>query len=121
MFSFLSALIGLGPTIAGITGKIADARIAAAQASTDQEKIHAEERVRSLEAQRDALAADPAAPFVRAAFAAPFIIYVWKLIVWDKIVLAGAGSTDDLSNNLWYLAMMIAGFYFLHWTLGRWR
>jgi hypothetical protein len=42
MFSFLSALIG--PTIASITGKLADARIAAAQASTDQERIHAEER-----------------------------------------------------------------------------
>jgi hypothetical protein len=29
------------------------------------------------------------------------------------------GTTDDLSENLWYVTMMVLGFYYIHWTVGR--
>jgi hypothetical protein len=25
----------------------------------------------------------------------------------------------DLSENLWYVTMMVLGFYYVHWTVGR--
>jgi hypothetical protein len=90
-------------------------------AKTDAEKAAIMERIHSLQAQRDLQIAEASQRIngiIRALFAAPFVIYIWKLVVWDKIVMAGAGTTDDLSNNLWYVAMTIVGFYFLHWTVG---
>ena len=121
MFSLLSTLLGLGPTIAGIANKLADARIAQAQAQTDKEKIAADERVKSLEVQMEALKTDQTAPFVRAAFAFPFLVYVNKLVLWDKIISGGSGNTDPLGTDLWAMLMMISGFYFVHWTIGRFR
>jgi hypothetical protein len=59
--------------------------------------------------------------WLRVIAAAPFLVYVWKLILWDKIVLAGTGTTDDLSPHLWYLALVVYGFLFLHWTIGQWK
>jgi hypothetical protein len=44
-------------------------------------------------------------------------VYLSKLFIWDKML--GLGRTDDLSNNLWYVAMTVVGFYFLQWTVSR--
>ena len=36
--------------------------------------------------------------------------------------MLGWGSTEDLSQNLWYFAIALPwGFFFLHWTVGRLR
>lgn len=48
---------------------------------------------------------------VRPLFAAPFIIYLWKLVVWDKVL--GMGSTDGLSPELWSVLMTIIGAFFI--------
>jgi hypothetical protein len=44
-------------------------------------------------------------------FALPFVIYNFKIIVWDKVM--GLGSTDGLSPELIQLQMIIFGAYFL--------
>lgn len=48
---------------------------------------------------------------VRPLFAAPFIIFLWKVIVWDKVL--GYGVTDDLGPQLWSVATFILSAYFI--------
>ena len=121
MWGFLGSLLA-GP-LTTIVGKIADAKIALAQAQTDQEKIHAEERVKGLESQRDVLVAEGAGSrinaIVRAALAVPTICFLWKTVIWDKVF--GLGSTEDLSDHLWYVTMIVVGFYYAHWTVGAFK
>lgn len=47
-------------------------------------------------------------------FAMPYVIYVWKAVVWDKIILNGAGSTDPINGTLGTVFIMIVTFYFAH-------
>lgn len=120
MLVLFRALLSFADPISRITGKIADARIASIQASTDKERIEQEERVRALEARRDVLKAESDGRVngvVRALLAAPIVVFLWKVIIWDKVL--ALGSTDDLSENLWYVTMMVLGFYYVHWTAGR--
>lgn len=120
MFAIITSLLGLADPISRIAGKIADARIAATQAATDKERLEQEERVKSLEARRDVLKAESdgrANAIIRALLAVPVVVFLWKVIIWDKVL--ALGTTDDLSENLWYVAMMVLGFYYVHWTVGR--
>jgi len=120
MLGLLTSLLGLADPISRIASKIADARIASVQASTDRERIEQEERVRALEARRDVLKAESDGRVngvIRALLAAPIVVFLWKVIIWDKVL--ALGSTDDLSENLWYVTMMVLGFYYVHWTVGR--
>jgi hypothetical protein len=47
---------------------------------------------------------------IRPLFALPFIIYIWKLVVWDKVFKWGA--TDALGDNLTSVMMTIIACYF---------
>jgi hypothetical protein len=120
MFAVVTALLGLADPISRIAGKIADARVASIQASTDKERIEQEERIKALEARRDVLKAESDGRvngIIRALLAAPVVVFLWKVIIWDKVL--ALGTTDDLSENLWYVTMMVLGFYYVHWTVGR--
>jgi uncharacterized membrane protein len=114
----LGTLLAFINPLSTILGQIQQWEAKLLDAKTEQERIAAQERIGALQAQAS-VAGHPLDAIVRALFAAPFLIYLWKLVLWDKIITAGTGSTDDLSNNLWYVAMVIVGFYFLHWTVGR--
>lgn len=120
MLAMITSLLGLADPISRIAGKIADAKIAAAQAATDRARIEQEERVKALEARARVLEREADGKInqiIRALLAAPVIVFLWKVIVWDKVLKLG--STDDLSENLWYVTMMVLGFYYVHWTVGR--
>lgn len=120
MLAIITSLLGLADPISRIAGKIADARIAATQATTDKEKIEQEERVKALEARSRVLEREADGKInqiIRAAIAVPVIVFLWKVVIWDKVLKLG--TTDDLSDNLWYVTMMVLGFYFVHWTVGR--
>lgn len=120
MLGIFTALLGLADPISRIAGKIADARIAATQATTDKARIEQEERVKALEARRDVLMREANGRIngiIRAMLAVPVVVFLWKVIIWDKVL--ALGSTDDLSENLWYVTMMVLGFYYVHWTVGR--
>jgi hypothetical protein len=46
----------------------------------------------------------------RPLFAYAFIIYVWKVVVWDKVL--GLGATDALSGDVARWAMIVLTAYF---------
>lgn len=115
IFGFLKALIN---PLASIAGKIADAKVELAKAETDKERIHAKERVDTLEHRRAVMVAESSGSFgwinaaIRACFALPFVVYNAKLVLWDKVL--ALGSTDPLSPELFQIEMACIGFYFLY-------
>src|SRR5512141_2478599 len=46
----------------------------------------------------------------RPLFAFAFVIYVWKVVVWDKVL--GLGATDGLSGDVAQWAMIVLTAYF---------
>lgn len=85
-----------------------EAKLAAAN---DRERIAADMEIARLEtAQANRALGGKITALVQAAWAAPFIAYNWKLIVWDKIL--GLGATDTLSSTLLEMQATIAMFYF---------
>lgn len=109
----LLARIGIG----SIVDRIAAAYEARQNAETDQERIAADERIRTLEARRDVMVAESGTPInqiIRLLFALPVAVYYAKLFLWDKVFALGA--TDPLSPDLTKVAWVIIGFYFLSET-----
>jgi len=47
---------------------------------------------------------------IRPLFCVPFIVFTFKVIVWDKVL--GWGVTDPLDANMWSVFMIIVGAYF---------
>jgi hypothetical protein len=48
--------------------------------------------------------------WVRPVWAAPFVIYTWKVVIYDKVL--ALGTTDQLGGLIATLAVTIAGAYF---------
>jgi hypothetical protein len=89
-------------------------------AANDAERIAAEERINLLEARKSIILAaqsDPVERWVRVGFTLPFIVYVNKIVLWDKVL--GWGVTDPLSDNFTWIMMTILGGYFLETTVKR--
>jgi hypothetical protein len=114
---FLLGLIpGLFSTINGITNAITNEKIAALNATTDQERIASGERVTALEAQRDVLIADSSHSqidmWMRTIIASGPTFILCKIFFYDKIF---DGTTQISTNDpLWNVIMVVVGFYFLH-------
>jgi len=50
---------------------------------------------------------------IRPLWALPFVVYTWKLIVWDKVLASWTGgSTDALSGGMENLIITVAAAYF---------
>lgn len=133
MISFLLGLIpGAFNTINGITNAISNERIRKIDATTDQQRIQADERIKSLEAKRSVLVAEAGVSKInavmRATIGASVAIVVAKLLVWDKVVGSFSGCagpmgsalecqtfrTDLLDTNQWGIITAAIGFYFLY-------
>lgn len=115
MFGLLAFLPTIFETVTSLTGKIVDWQAKKQDAQTDRERIEADENIKSLEARRDIMIAEAGSrvnAFMRVALALPACIFLWKVVVWDKVL--GLGSTDDLTGNLWNYVFVVVGFYFLH-------
>jgi len=83
-------------------------------AKNDKDKLDAEVYIKNLEAKQAILLAEQGhwmTRWIRPAFAAPFVIYNSKILVWDKVL--GFGTTDALSPEYWELQMIVFGAYFL--------
>lgn len=110
-----------GP-LTSISNDLKEAYQSKLNAANDKEKIAAEERIAVLEARKSVILAaqsDPFERFVRIAFAIPFILYVGKTVIWDKILQWGV--TDNLSGDLWTLFYIVVGGYFLDTTVRRFK
>jgi hypothetical protein len=46
------------------------------------------------------------------AFAIPFVLYVWRCVVYDNVIMGGATSTPALGGILATVFIMIVTFYF---------
>lgn len=133
--SIPSILGGLFGTLNGITAAISNEKINAQNAATEQERIHAQERVNTLQARRDLMIAESAHSnlniIVRSFIGGAVATVLMKLLVWDKVVgslvgCAGKGigasmpctsfNTDPLDSNQWQVIMVVLGFYFLYET-----
>jgi hypothetical protein len=118
----LATILGwLGNLLGGPFAKAAlDAYRAKLDAGNASEKIAADLAARALdvEARERELAAKlivaeqgrwyTALP--RPLFAGAFIIYVWKVVVWDKVL--GLGVTDALGGDVAQWAMIVLTAYF---------
>lgn len=115
-------LIGLINPLGRIADKLAAAYVERSNAQTDQQRIAADERIKTLESRRDVILkaqSDPFERWVRIGFSLPFIIFVWKLVVWDKVL--GWGATDNLSDDLWAILYIVLGGYFVDTIVRRFR
>lgn len=84
------------------------------KAKNDHERIEAEKEIHQLSARQAVLVAEQnggLTSWIRPLFALPFIIYNFKIVVWDKVL--GLGTTDALSPEYWQLQMIVFGAYFL--------
>lgn len=115
MWGFLAKLIG-GPVVNGLI----DGYKAKLAAGNTSEKIAADLAARELnveQRERELVAQVTIAEqgrwytaLPRPLFAGAFIIYVWKVVVWDKVF--GLGSTDALSGDVAQWAMIVLTAYF---------
>jgi hypothetical protein len=100
-------------SLSQITKDLTDAYKTRENAKTEQERIAANERIAILESRKTSILAaqsDPIERWVRILWAAPFILYNTKLVVWDKVLSLGA--TDSLSPELYQIQMIVLGGYF---------
>jgi hypothetical protein len=109
MTGVLSSIVGL--FTGGVAQSLADAYKARNDATTEQERIAAEVDIARIE-ERQATRAlgGKLTAIVQAAWAAPFIVYNAKLVIWDKVF--GLGATDPLSPSLMDTQITIVAFYF---------
>lgn len=135
MWSILTAipglLSGLFGTLNHITDAIANEKINARNAQTEDERIAANERIKTLETKRDVLIAEAGVSraniWVRMVLALPVAVVLFKLMVWDKVVgsfvgcsgrtlpgTCGTFLTDPLDDNQWRIIFIVVGFYFLY-------
>ena len=102
----------------GVARELASAYRARQEAQSDAERIAADERIRSLQAMADLQRAEAGSPInglLRAYIAIGPATYLFKIYLIDKVL--GLGATDDLSPELWQIAWVVIGFYFLHETV----
>jgi len=110
--TILSWLTGGG--IAAIGKQINHAYELKLNAKNNSERIDADKRIAELQARQAVLIAEQGSwmtRWIRPAFAAPFVIYDFKIIVWDKVLKLG--TTDPLTPEFWQLQMIVFGAYFL--------
>lgn len=115
MLSWLASFLS-GPIVNGLIG----AYKARLEAGNTSERIAADLAARELmveqrerEVATQVVIAEQGRWYTalpRPLFAAAFIIYVWKVVVWDKVL--GLGSTDALSGDVAQWAMIVLTAYF---------
>ncbi|RBO54636.1 hypothetical protein DSD19_04470 [Rhodovulum sp. BSW8] len=95
----------------GLAGQLREAYEARLRAANDADRIAAEIRIAELqERQANRALGGRLTAWVQAAWAAPFILYNAKLLIWDKVL--GLDATDALSADLLDLQLRIVTFYF---------
>jgi hypothetical protein len=113
--AWLGSLIG-GPIVDGLIS----AYKAKLQAGNDHDRIAADLAARELALERSQRELNARVvlteqgrwytAFPRPLFAFAFVIYVWKVVVWDKVL--GLGSTDALGGDLGDWGWLVITAYF---------
>lgn len=114
MLNWLNPLTALFDPIKNISRDIADTKIKLAQEQNNEKRIEMEQTVKILELKQETILkaqADPQEKWIRIGFAFPFIVYIWKLVIFDKVL--SLGVTDPLSSQLSEIMFLVLGAYFL--------
>jgi len=122
MFEWLAAKLLAAPVIGAILGPVINGLLTAQKQKLDavgsHEAVVADmaQREMALEGQERELQAKMVVAeqgnlitrSVRPMMALPFIIFIWKVIVWDKVL--GLGTTDALDPKMWgvFMAVVVA-------------
>lgn len=112
MWKILLSLVS-GP-LSQISRDLKEAYQSKLNAQNDSERIAVDERISILEARKTSILAaqsDPVERWVRVGLAFPFVIYINKLVLWDKVL--SLGVTDSLSPELSHIMMIVLGGYFI--------
>lgn len=120
VLSWITSLLGFGSglfsTLQTISNNISNEKIALINAKTDQERIASAEKISALQAQQAVLVADSQRSsidlWVRSLLALGPTVYLLKIYIYDKVL--ALGTTDPLDTNLWWVTMVVVGFYFVH-------
>lgn len=118
---FITALLGALPVVGNLVTStqktIFDSKVRIIQAKTgaDREAVVEALKTAGLESEQRKetmaiVASSKILTVMVVAFAAPLIIFVWKVIVWDKVM--GLGSTDALHGQVGDWANQIVWFIF---------
>jgi hypothetical protein len=103
-----------GGGLNSIVSELGEAHARKLNAKNNSERIKAEEEINALNARKEVLIKGKWAGLntvVTFIFAAPYALYLWKLIVWDKILKAG--TTDSLGEFEMMVAPIVIGYFFL--------
>lgn len=90
-------------------------------AKSDAARLEADKRINLMLAQQNILIAEQKSwmtRWIRPAIAAPFAIFIWKVVVWDKVL--GWGVTDPLSEQFAEIMMIVLGAYFIARPFEKW-
>lgn len=82
-------------------------------AETSEQKLAADMAIAELETRLAITQSDQTnfvTRMIRPLFALPFIIFVWKIVVWDTVL--GFGVTPDISAGMWSIMQAIIYAYF---------
>lgn len=107
----LLALLGLIPTLAPLFLGFLQKKV---DAGTESEKTIASALIAQMNARRDIVVAEQGHWFtamIRPLLAMPVVVYMWKTVVWDKVL--GLGVTDPLGGDIQQWAYMIVAAYFV--------
>lgn len=113
LFNFLG-----GGVLSDISNDLKEAHKNKLDAQNDKERIAADERIAILEARKSSILAAQSSPverWVRIGFAFPFVVYLNKILIWDKVL--GWGVTDSLSPIDVQVFWIVLGGYFIDSTI----
>lgn len=117
MWSWLAGLIG-GPVITGLI----NAYRAKLDAANTRDRLAADLAAKAIEAEIEARKQASAiivaeqgrwyTAIIRPLLAAPVVLYLWKVIVWDKVL--GLGTTDPITGMIadwtgWIITAYVGG------------
>lgn len=115
MWTIIASIVGkaFGGGLTAITGSLERAHARKLAAANDSERVAADIEIAHLEAKQAILIAEQGhwmTRWIRPVIALAFAIYIWKVLVWDKVF--GLGATDPLSDIFEYMMWTVLGAYF---------
>jgi hypothetical protein len=100
--TILGAIPGVGSIVTNVVGKLYDSKVAITTARIGGDSqvatqiVQAEAKVRG--SFYDAMSHSYVLMFLIAGFALPYVVWEWKVIVWDTVL--GWGSTEPLRGQV---------------------
>lgn len=105
MLALLTALPGIGTIIQAILGAFFNAKVSIYQAKTGADRdvavtaVQAASKEAELSNARLAIIAGSTVLLtIMVALISPLIIFIWKVVVWDKVL--GWGTTDPITGQV---------------------